>query len=74
MSEETNNSSYVSLNLPDNSEQINPNQLGGLNFLPSNYDLDNSKSSDEGNSNRHATNLGYFDDQIGNSFYFLCNE
>ena len=57
-SSEENNASFISLSMPDQSENINANQFGGLNFLPSNYDLDNSKSSDEG---RHTTQLPFAD-------------
>lgn len=51
---------FVSFDIPDNSQETNI-PTGGLNFLPSNYDLNNTKSSDNSASN-NSYNLGDLDE------------
>lgn len=47
---------FVSLDLPESMPFEENSQSGGLNFLPSNYDLNNTKNSDESGTN--TFNLG----------------
>ena len=64
MSHSNDSTEFIALDIPE-SGAFKEEQSGGLNFIQSNYDFDNTKSSDNSNSSINFGDMGEFWYRVG---------